>query len=280
MSRFLFFIMFIALCSGHSAAGQEQLPAPKTKTVQEKQGANGQPTQDPNIKPAGNQTTTATPSPGETIQPARVGRNARYVPVYQTYSGYFVDPYSYVPARNYYNNDMYSYGNRTSAIGRTVDQNLDYNYRPLNDYEIPQLSEAPRIRVNAYKNETLRRYNLPPDPIVDRDGFIDTNTQRIMLSRQQSFRTSRRPLESAQTSAKRVIMEIHLPSPNAVVKVEGVVINGTGKDRQFVSPPLPLYGKYSYTLQASWTENGVQHNQTQTLLVQPGDRMTVAFSKE
>jgi uncharacterized protein (TIGR03000 family) len=50
-----------------------------------------------------------------------------------------------------------------------------------------------------------------------------------------------------------------------------------GAERIFLTPPLPDGRKLSYDLHARWIEDGKQVEQTRTIPVFPGDRLTIDF---
>ena len=53
----------------------------------------------------------------------------------------------------------------------------------------------------------------------------------------------------------------------------------TGTSREFASPPLAA-GKYSYDIQASWSEAGKVVTQTRHVEVAPGARLAVNFPEQ
>jgi uncharacterized protein (TIGR03000 family) len=64
---------------------------------------------------------------------------------------------------------------------------------------------------------------------------------------------------------------------NAEVYLEGVKTRQTGTSRVFVSPPLTPGQQYVYEVRARWTENGQPVEQTRSLTVSAGQRITVRF---
>ncbi len=80
--------------------------------------------------------------------------------------------------------------------------------------------------------------------------------------------------------ATRVAATIRLPSPNATLWIEGQQMSSQGQTRRFVSPALDPNERYTYTFRAEWTDpNGKKVDQTRSLKVYPGDRITVDFNR-
>jgi uncharacterized protein (TIGR03000 family) len=63
----------------------------------------------------------------------------------------------------------------------------------------------------------------------------------------------------------------------AEVYLEGVKTRQTGPNRVFVSPRLAPGKQYVYEVRARWIENGHPVEQTRSLVVTAGERMTVHF---
>ena len=84
---------------------------------------------------------------------------------------------------------------------------------------------------------------------------------------------------TALADSTRVIATVRLPRPDARLWVEDQQTDSGGATRQFVSPPLEE-GRYVYTFQAEWLDNnGRTVDQTRQVRVQPGDRVTVDFTR-
>jgi uncharacterized protein (TIGR03000 family) len=63
----------------------------------------------------------------------------------------------------------------------------------------------------------------------------------------------------------------------AEVYLEGVKTRQTGTSRVFVSPPLIPGQQYTYEVRARWTDNGQPVEQTRSLAVMAGQRLSVRF---
>jgi uncharacterized protein (TIGR03000 family) len=68
-----------------------------------------------------------------------------------------------------------------------------------------------------------------------------------------------------------------VPDPDAQVWFQGVPVQRSGTDREYESPPLQPDRTYHYDIRARWTENGQTYDQTRTVPVHAGDRVTVSF---
>ena len=71
-------------------------------------------------------------------------------------------------------------------------------------------------------------------------------------------------------------LSVEVPA-DAEVWLEDTRTQQTGPVRQFVSPPLAPGGRYAYAVRARWTEEGREVEQTQEVIVQPGERARVHF---
>jgi uncharacterized protein (TIGR03000 family) len=78
--------------------------------------------------------------------------------------------------------------------------------------------------------------------------------------------------------AARVTAVVQVPAPDAQLWVEGQEMGTRGSSRVFVSPPLEE-GRYSYTFEARWQENGRNMDEKRQVSVHPGDRITVDFTR-
>jgi uncharacterized protein (TIGR03000 family) len=76
---------------------------------------------------------------------------------------------------------------------------------------------------------------------------------------------------------ERVMARVIVPATDAQLWIEGEKTSSDGDMRTFVSPPLEA-GKYSYTFQARWSQDGKTTEQTRKVSVHPGDRITVDFT--
>jgi uncharacterized protein (TIGR03000 family) len=68
-----------------------------------------------------------------------------------------------------------------------------------------------------------------------------------------------------------------VPDPNARVFFDDAPTQQQGTDRVFTTPPLDPNKTYSYTVRATWTENGREINRSKDVRVQPGRTAMVDF---
>jgi uncharacterized protein (TIGR03000 family) len=78
---------------------------------------------------------------------------------------------------------------------------------------------------------------------------------------------------------RRVVLEVHLPTPDAQLWVEGQKTNHSGTWRWFISPPLVPGDHYLYDVRASWHENGQEVTQNRQVPVRAGQGIVVDFTK-
>jgi uncharacterized protein (TIGR03000 family) len=79
------------------------------------------------------------------------------------------------------------------------------------------------------------------------------------------------------TNGTDAVVRVRVPDPNAQVWFEGTPTQQRGTDREFESPPLQPDRTYHYDVRARWTENGRTFDETRTVAVHAGDRVTVDF---
>ena len=87
------------------------------------------------------------------------------------------------------------------------------------------------------------------------------------------------PPPPAQPRAAAVTLEVRLPT-DAVLEIEGVRTRPTGEVRRFVSPPLEVGKRYTYTLKATWREGPKQVVRERAVPVVAGQEVVVDLRKE
>jgi len=76
----------------------------------------------------------------------------------------------------------------------------------------------------------------------------------------------------------KIRLHINVTDPNANVWIENVQMSLQGLQRTFVSPPVTTGRTYTYTVRASWMENGKEMSKEKTIDVQPGQEYTISFA--
>ena len=115
-------------------------------------------------------------------------------------------------------------------------------------------------------------------------GAQDPARQR--LAAQQP--TDRPPLEqppsrldpAAPRPADRGVLEILLPSPNAVVSLDDVKVVGTGEIRALVTPVINSESTYLFRVVATWFKDGKLTTAVREGPILPGELIVVDFSDE
>ena len=74
----------------------------------------------------------------------------------------------------------------------------------------------------------------------------------------------------------QVLLQTILPDPQARVWIQDQLMQQMGTERRYVSPPLEE-GTYTYTVRASWMENGREVSRERKVRVEPGQQYTVNF---
>jgi uncharacterized protein (TIGR03000 family) len=81
------------------------------------------------------------------------------------------------------------------------------------------------------------------------------------------------PAPATKTAAVYVLVS----DPDARVYFDDTKTEQTGEDRTFTSPPLDPTKSYTYTVRATWTENGREVTHSEDVKVQAGRDATVDF---
>ncbi len=123
-------------------------------------------------------------------------------------------------------------------------------------------------------------YNLTLDTTPVLVFFDPGKTQQWLLVR---LKPPEEPRPAARADAAppadrqdRATVEIRVPA-DAAVWVDGYRTRQTGAVRTLSTPPLQPGETYAYDVRARWTENGAPVEQTQTVVVKPGERSRVTF---
>jgi len=75
-----------------------------------------------------------------------------------------------------------------------------------------------------------------------------------------------------------IVLRVNVPDANANIWIENVQMSLQGFERTFVSPPVTTGKGYTYTVRASWMENGKEMSKEKTIDVQAGQEYTVSFA--
>jgi uncharacterized protein (TIGR03000 family) len=78
--------------------------------------------------------------------------------------------------------------------------------------------------------------------------------------------------------ADKVLLNVTVPA-DAKITFQGAKTTQTGGQRRFMSPSIAAGYRYSYTVQATWMENGQEVSQSRSIAVQPGDVVQVTFTR-
>ncbi|HLJ92582.1 MAG TPA: TIGR03000 domain-containing protein [Gemmataceae bacterium] len=87
------------------------------------------------------------------------------------------------------------------------------------------------------------------------------------------------PMQMAPSRTDRQVQaDVHLPTPDAELWVEGHKTNSTGSWRRFSSPPLAPGERYVYEFHARWLDNGRVVERSRKVPVEAGERVFVDFT--
>jgi uncharacterized protein (TIGR03000 family) len=76
------------------------------------------------------------------------------------------------------------------------------------------------------------------------------------------------------------LLIVRVPDPDADIWFNGTKTNQRGSQRLFESPDLERGRDYSYEVRARWTADGQAVEETRTIEVHAGDRLTMNFPKQ
>jgi uncharacterized protein (TIGR03000 family) len=93
-------------------------------------------------------------------------------------------------------------------------------------------------------------------------------------------RDGRRSFYSPAQTANQATIRVELADPNARVTFEDSTTTQMGRDRVFTSPPLDPSKSYTYTVRATWTEDGKEVTRIKDVKVQAGREAKVDFREE
>jgi len=79
------------------------------------------------------------------------------------------------------------------------------------------------------------------------------------------------------TTSMPAMVRVVLPAPDAKLTLEGQDTQGTGTVRDFTSPPLDPNQTYQYTVRAQWKQGDQTKEETRTVDVRAGSRVSVDF---
>jgi uncharacterized protein (TIGR03000 family) len=141
---------------------------------------------------------------------------------------------------------------------------------------------ARRARMNSTGGIYNGGYAYGPGPytgIASNGGPMMVDTTNTALATDPR-RGNRQSFYSPAQSANQATIRVQLTDPNARVTFEDATTTQTGRDRVYSSPPLDPSKAYSYTVRATWTEDGKEVTRTKDVKVQAGREATVDFREE
>ncbi len=111
------------------------------------------------------------------------------------------------------------------------------------------------------------RYYSGPSNYITNPGWINYSGDYM-----------NQPTYDSRTNDNQIALRINVPDPQARVLIEGQPTRQMGTVRTYVSPPLQPGNTYSYTVRASWMDNGREMSEEKKLEGQPGQEITFNFT--
>jgi uncharacterized protein (TIGR03000 family) len=141
---------------------------------------------------------------------------------------------------------------------------------------------ARRARMNSNGGYYNGGYTYGPAPytgVAYNGGPMMLDTTNTALAT-DTRRGNRQSFYSPAQSANQATIRVQLTDPNSRVTFEDATTTQTGRDRVYTSPPLDPSKSYTYTVRATWTEDGKEVTRTKDVKVQSGREATVNFREE
>jgi uncharacterized protein (TIGR03000 family) len=107
--------------------------------------------------------------------------------------------------------------------------------------------------------------------------YEKTGTSGALWNSYQGFVPASGSSGRGGTTDHTVTLDIHVPTPNAEVWIDGHKTTQTGIARRFVSPELEPGQEYRYTVRVQWEQGGKKEEQSQTVTVRAGERVGINF---
>ncbi len=172
---------------------------------------------------------------------------------YPYYSGYSPYNYGYRGFYQPYYYGNYPYYNQWYGNYRYSTPGYYYNYRPT----YSRWSYTPMY--TGWGNVRGYSTNLSYS-----DGPSSSRTYQSFYS---------------PSNEQQAWVRIRVPSPSARVWFDGTQTSQQGTDRLYVTPPLDPSKSYSYTIRASWMDNGQEVSREKVVTVTPGKEATADFTE-
>jgi uncharacterized protein (TIGR03000 family) len=113
-------------------------------------------------------------------------------------------------------------------------------------------------------------YNVRPSA----GGFYTVGATDVLGPRQVTISGTAPTAETPVPAGESARVNVLVPS-DATLTIQGQRMTQTGSYREFVSPPLVRGQDYTYTLRATWNDNGREASQERTVHVGAGSRVEV-----
>jgi uncharacterized protein (TIGR03000 family) len=177
------------------------------------------------------------------------------------YYGSYYSPYSYGYSPYTYGYSSWSYPYSTGYYTPYAASNYGWSsaYAGVPGYRGYYSYREPYYSTGSYVTPSTWDTNNPQYSVDART----MNTYRSFYSPEQ---------DSNQTTIRVLV-----PDPNAKVTFDDSTTQQMGTDRLFITPQLDPNKTYSYTVKATWMENGKEVTRSQEAKVQPGRQVTVDF---
>ena len=108
-------------------------------------------------------------------------------------------------------------------------------------------------------------------------GELTTDTNYAPRYSGTSPTPSRQSFYSPEATATRATVHVVVPDPNAKVYFDDTLTTQTGLERVFTTPSLDPAKSYTYTVRATWMENGNEVSRTRDVRIQAGQPTMVDF---
>jgi uncharacterized protein (TIGR03000 family) len=198
-------------------------------------------------------------------QPADAGpfgrRGGYYGGGYYGMRGYYGGGYN----SGYYSPYTYGYSGWTSPAWYAYNYPYStYNYGWTSAYAYPY---STNYYTYGYPSYGINSYVAPA-------SWDTSNPQYSQAARDLN---TYRSFYSPSQGGTDAMIKVEVPDPNARVYFDDAPTRQMGTERVFTSPPLDANKSYTYTVRATWMENGREVNRSKDVKVQAGRTAMVDF---
>jgi len=112
------------------------------------------------------------------------------------------------------------------------------------------------------------------------NGYYMQPANGYAMDQSQQYQSESIGTQSMYGDTSRARLRVMVPAQDARLSINGTPMQQTGTSRVFESPALEAGRSYTYSLQATWTENGREVTKQQEVEVRPGQESVAVFRSD